>query len=91
MLTNYSEFDLARESLRLKAVDYLLKAQLEGEALGQSLSLAIQERKRRSAISKVNFVEDYIHTNKLSMISQNIKKIAAAEKCRFGGKLSYSV
>lgn len=79
MLTNYSEFDLARESLRLKAVDYLLKTQLEAETLEQSLRLAIQERKQRRKILKVNFVEDYISTNKLSIIRDNIKKIAAAK------------
>lgn len=75
MLTNYQEFDLARESLRFKAVDYLLKTQLEAEALEKSLALAIQESARRCKISKVNFVEHYIISNKATLIGENVRKI----------------
>ncbi len=79
MLTNYQEFDMARESMRLKAVDYLLKTQLEAEALEKSLSLAILESDRRKKIAKVNFVEDYIHTNEATLIGNNVKKIIKAK------------
>lgn len=78
MLTNHQDFDLARDAMRFKAVDYLIKTQLEAEALEKSLALAIEESDRRRKISKVSFVENYISTNKSSLISENITKILTA-------------
>lgn len=78
MLTNYQDFNLAREALRFQAVDYLLKTQLEAELLEKSLALAIQECDRRKKISKINFVENYISTNKSTLIGENILKILEA-------------
>jgi len=75
MLTNHQDFELAREAMRFKAVDYLLKTQLEAEALEKSLVLAIEESDQRRKLAKVSFVENYISTNKSSLISENITKI----------------
>ncbi len=47
MLTNYEDFGMARESLRNRAVDYLLKIDLDDEKLAHSLQLAIQEHEKR--------------------------------------------
>ncbi|HBD01178.1 MAG TPA: DNA-binding response regulator, partial [Lachnoclostridium sp.] len=52
MLTNFQEFSLAREALRLHAVDYLLKAQLEANALIKSLSNAKKEYDNRAKLFK---------------------------------------
>lgn len=42
ILTNYEEFQLAKEALTLGVVDYLVKLELTGEALDNSLLLAIR-------------------------------------------------
>ena len=48
MLTNHQDFHMAQQSLRNRAVDYLLKIDLDGEKLARSLRLATDEcRKRR--------------------------------------------
>lgn len=75
MLTNYGEFDLAREALRYRAVDYLLKSQLEAEALEKSLTLAKQEYENRGGLEKVNIANAYIHINKSQIIAQNLTQL----------------
>ncbi|MDD3429742.1 MAG: response regulator [Oscillospiraceae bacterium] len=47
MLTNLQDFDLAQAALRHKAVDYILKSQLEAETLEKCLSLAKAESDNR--------------------------------------------
>jgi two-component system response regulator YesN len=47
MLTNLQEFELARESLRRRAVDYLVKTQLDAETLLESLAKAKEESGKR--------------------------------------------
>lgn len=47
MLTNHQDFHMAQQSLRGRAVDYLLKIDLDGEKLARSLRLAIDERGKR--------------------------------------------
>lgn len=47
MLTNHQDFHMAQQSLRGRAVDYLLKIDLDGEKLARSLRLAIEEREKR--------------------------------------------
>jgi two-component system response regulator YesN len=79
MLTNYGEFDLARESLRYRAVDYLLKSQLEAESLEKSLMLAKQEYERQRSLIKVDIANNYIRINKSQIIAQHLKKIMDAK------------
>lgn len=52
MLTNHEEFDMARESLRYRAVDYLLKIDLDEHKLAQSMRLAIAECEKRQALAR---------------------------------------
>lgn len=47
MLTNHQDFHMAQQSLRGRAVDYLLKIDLDGEKLSRSIRLAIDEREKR--------------------------------------------
>ena len=75
MLTNYGEFDLAREALRCRAVDYLLKSQLEAEALEKSLILAKQEYEKRGGLIKVDIADNYIRINKSQIIAQHLTKL----------------
>lgn len=60
MLTNFQEFSLAREALRLHAVDYLLKAQLEANALIKSLSNAKKEFDNRAKLFKSESLARYL-------------------------------
>ena len=47
MLTNHQDFHMAQQSLRNRAVDYLLKIDLDEEKLAHSLRLAIDECEKR--------------------------------------------
>ena len=78
MLTNHEEFDLARQSMRYKAVDYLLKSQLEADALEHSLALAKAECTRRGSLARVQIADSYIETNRAGVIAANVKKLLAA-------------
>lgn len=52
MLTNHQDFHMAQQSLRGRAVDYLLKIDLDGEKLSRSIRLAIEEREKRRRLSQ---------------------------------------
>ncbi len=52
MLTNLQEFSLARDAIRCRAVDYLLKVQLEAASLEESLHKAKLEADRRCRLSQ---------------------------------------
>ena len=54
MLTNHEEFDLAREALRNRAVEYLLKNKLEAVDLEKALALAAAEWENRTTLSRLN-------------------------------------
>lgn len=59
MLTNLQDFDLAQTALRHRAVDYILKSQLEAEALERSLALAKTECDNRGRLAAAQRVEHY--------------------------------
>lgn len=50
MLTNHDDFHMAQQSLRGRAVDYLLKIDLDEEKLSRSVALAIRERDKRQKL-----------------------------------------
>lgn len=52
MLTNYEDFDMAREALRGHATDYLLKIDLDADKLAASVVRAVQERERRGRMKR---------------------------------------
>lgn len=69
ILTNLGEFELARQSLQYKAVDYILKSQIEAEGLEAALEAAKAERRKREW-SIVSDTEKYLD-KKLKMDLMN--------------------
>lgn len=55
MLTNHQDFHMAQQSLRNRAVDYLLKIDLDEEKLAHSLRLAIDECEKRRRLHAPSF------------------------------------
>lgn len=64
MLTNYQDFDLARQTLRLRAVDYLVKTQLDPAALESSLQMAKAECDKRGKLACATIEADYMQTQR---------------------------
>lgn len=52
MLTNYEDFGMARESLRNRAVDYLLKIDLDEDKLARSVDQAVKECAKRRKLAR---------------------------------------
>ncbi|MDR0761087.1 MAG: response regulator, partial [Treponema sp.] len=61
MLTNRAEFEFARESLRYRAVEYLMKNNLESGTLEKALARAIEEFKNRNKLRRVEEADEYLH------------------------------
>ncbi len=64
MLTNHEDFDLARQSMRLRAVDYLLKSQLDAAALEKSLQRAKAECDKRGKLARATIEAHYMQTQR---------------------------
>lgn len=75
MLTNYGEFNLAIEAMRCRAVDYLLKTNLEPDTLLKSLEAAKTEYERRGGLARVQMADSYIRSNRSHMIAGHLKKL----------------
>lgn len=58
MLTNLQDFDLVKSALKFRAVDYVVKSQLEAEALEASLANAQKEFDNRNQLANVGEIED---------------------------------
>lgn len=54
MLTNHEDFAMARESLRNRAADYLLKIDLDEQKLAQSIQTAIRECEKRGRLAQTD-------------------------------------
>ncbi len=54
MLTNLEDFELVRSAMQLRAVDYVLKSQLEPPVLAKAVQQAIEEVKKRAALSQAS-------------------------------------
>lgn len=75
MLTSLQEFQLVQKSMQYKAVDYLLKTQLEPESLKKSLDLAKEECQKRSSLMQIettNYINDLKQKENLSELFFNI-------------------
>ena len=70
MLTNHPDFQMAQHSLRYRAVDYLLKSDLEPEALERSLAAAQAECRTRAKLNRVEMVDDYLEHNRQNMLEK---------------------
>ncbi|MDR2535803.1 MAG: response regulator [Treponema sp.] len=69
MLTNHQDFDLARESLRNRAVEYLLKNKLEPSELEKALDLGVTEWKKRNALNRLALGDPSLRTSPSNLIS----------------------
>lgn len=78
MLTNHPDFDLARQSLRFAAVDYLLKSQLSPETLEKSLARAMAERDRRSLLAKAEMAGSYLAESERQLLDSAILRVVQA-------------
>lgn len=75
MLTNHQEFDMACESLRYKAVDYLLKTQLEPVVLEKAIQSAIIECENRNKMAKIDLANEVIEEDNYKIIQGCLKKL----------------
>jgi two-component system response regulator YesN len=64
MLTNHEDFSLARESLRSRAVDYILKNNLDTETMEDALDRAKQEWENRNKLRRVDEAAEFLRTEK---------------------------
>lgn len=75
MLTNHQDFHLAQQALKYKAVDYIIKTNLQPELLIQSIENAQNEINKRKKIEKIDFVENYIYKNETEIIKNSLLNI----------------
>lgn len=68
MLTNHPDFQLAQHSLRYRAVDYLLKSDLDPAALEEGLAHAKAECDTRAKLNRVQQVDDYLESNRRKLL-----------------------
>jgi two-component system response regulator YesN len=84
MLTNHADFELARESLRYRAVEYLIKNNLEQETVEKALARAVTERKNRNKLHSVSETDEYIQAKQRQNRIRNIltRYLQADEKLK---------
>lgn len=75
MLTNLQDFDLVRESLRMHAVDYIVKTQMDKNILEDVLKVAKAESDKRKHISQISFVEDTNRISEKEILKNCIKQL----------------
>lgn len=97
MLTNYEDFEMAREAMRNHAVDYLLKIDLDEEKLVNSIKRAVQECERRGRmgqetapaedVSPADIIRKYAArlldqtADDLELAAAGLEKRDAADRC----------
>lgn len=72
MLTNHQDFHLAQQALKHKAVDYILKTNLQPKLFTQSIENAKNELNKRKKINKIDFVESYINRNEKEIVKNSL-------------------
>ncbi|MDR2903188.1 MAG: response regulator [Clostridiales bacterium] len=77
ILTNLQEFDLAISSLRHRAVDYLVKTQLEPETLAESLEKAKTEANKRRTASRSLAERGFQQISETQLIADSVKMLLA--------------
>jgi two-component system response regulator YesN len=75
MLTNHQDFHLAQQALKNKAVDYIVKTNLQPELFIKSIENAQNELNKRKKINKIDFVENYIYKNKKLIVKNSLLNI----------------
>ncbi len=77
MLTNLQEFELARECLRSRAVDYLVKTQLDQDTLQECLQKAARECELRGSLMRNAVAEHGARTNWEQLLEQSVRLMRA--------------
>lgn len=75
MLTNYQDFDLARQTMRLQAIDYLVKTQLEPETLTASLERAKAECDKRGKLAQATVAAEYMESQQTTQLRSAARDI----------------
>lgn len=75
MLTNLEEFDLARQALRFRAVDYLLKSRLEAVILENALKRAKDERDQRNRLMAVSSMDYFVRREKEELVNKALQTV----------------
>lgn len=82
MLTNYQDFELARESLRYRAVEYLLKNKLEAQDLEKALCGAAAEWENRNTLRRLN-QGDGLGADQPNRIERAVLELASNSRTSF--------
>lgn len=75
VLTNLEEFELARQAMKYRAVDYLLKSRLEAPKLEETLERAKVERASRTQQTVVNAVSYLEKEERKKIISKVLQEV----------------
>lgn len=75
VLTNLEEFELARQAMKFRAVDYLLKSRLEAPKLEETLARAKAERGNRTQQTVVNAVSYLEQEERKKIISRVLQEV----------------
>lgn len=75
MLTNHSDFNFVTSSLRMRAIDYLLKSQLDEASLMDALTRAKLECEARTKITRVTLVDAYLKNNHKRLLENTFAQI----------------
>lgn len=78
ILTNLEEFSLARDSLRHRAVDYLIKTQLEADTLEKSIATAKKEVENRRNLSEMEHDEAQQHSDGVRRLKEDLERLLAS-------------
>jgi len=79
MLTNHQDFHMAQQSLRGRAVDYLLKIDLDEEKLEHSMKLAVTEREKRRRLSGDGGSSSASRTVPADIILRHVETLLSAD------------
>lgn len=75
VLTNLEEFELARQAMKFRAVDYLVKSRLEASKLEETLARAKEERENRTQQTVVNAVSYLEQEERKKIISRVLQEV----------------
>ncbi len=75
LLTEREDFFLARQALRLRAADCLLKGRLEPETLESAVTLSISECEKRRHTKRAVTLEAMLEKNRESMLASTVSEV----------------
>lgn len=79
MLTNHQDFQLARESLRYRSVDYLVKSDLDADTLEASLRRAKEECDSRRRLARAEAAADCLASSRRTLLENAFFSVIRAQ------------